>query len=104
MDRETGDATVRALDQIRDEISTHRRLVDSTQLTGGTRLGGGYAERIDKFIADWTVGESGSVAQVLTTFEEELAKLREAVQRSMATYEASDRGGVEHLRRAERAL
>ncbi|OLF04333.1 hypothetical protein BU204_37785 [Actinophytocola xanthii] len=101
MDRETGDATVRALDEIRLRMDSYRRLVVATKSGGGTRLGGGYAEQIDEFNREWTVGDTTSAAQVLATFDAELTKLSEAVRRSMATYEASDLAGVEHLNRAE---
>jgi hypothetical protein len=101
VDYATGDATIRALDEIRDELDTYRRLVTQHRIGPGSRLGGGYGEQIDEFNREWTVGDKGSVAEVLDTFRTELARMREAVQRSMVTYEASDQHGVEHLRRAE---
>jgi len=100
VDPATGDATIRALSSIWDEVEQARRRM----ARGGrqTKLGGGYAQQIDSFNQEWTTGANGSALATLTTFQNELRRLEEAVRRCMATYEHDDAVGAENIRRAGR--
>jgi len=83
----TGTATMQALTAVQEQVDTLRRLASGD---ADTRLGGGYAERIDRFNRDWTVAGDGSAAEVMDRFSEQLGRLREAVALSMAAYQAAD--------------
>lgn len=100
VDPATGDATIRALTSVRDEIEQALRRM----ARGGrqTKLGGGYAQQIDSFNQEWTSGANGSALMMLTDFQSELLRLEEAVRKCMATYERDDAAGAENIRRAGR--
>lgn len=100
VDEAVGAATIQAIDTVRAELDSLRRL---TMMGSRTRLGGGYAELIDRFNVGWTVEGAGSAVEVMTKFGDQLELLREAVARSMETYRSSDESGVRHLGQAEGA-
>lgn len=93
VDPATGDATIRALAEIEDSIEVYRRRLHRTG-TSGSRLGGGYAEEIDRFNNEWTDGGPNSAMDVMTRYVSELRRLKEAVRKSMVTYENSDARGA----------
>lgn len=101
VDQATGAATIQAITAVQEQVDTLRRLASAD---GGTRLGGGYAERVDRFNREWTVAGPGSAVEVMEQFSDQLHRLREAVRQSMAAYEASDASGARHVRRAGDAL
>lgn len=101
VDPATGDATIRALTDVQDEISGYLRK-SSGDAFGGTRLGGGYAEEIDQFIQDWTISGQGSAVEVMTAYVTELDKLKEAVRKCIATYQNSDAAGARLINEAGR--
>ena len=100
VDPATGDATIKALRGIWDEIEqTRRRMARSGRQT---KLGGGYAQQIDSFNEQWTTGADGSALGTLTEFQSELRRLEEAVRKCMVTYEHDDAESAENLGRAGR--
>jgi hypothetical protein len=103
VDPATGDATIRALTDVEDSIELYRRRVNSAGLSG-TRLGGGYAEEIDRFNGDWTMGGPGSAMDVLNAYGTELRRLKEAVRKCMATYEHADADGAAKVTEAGQPL
>jgi hypothetical protein len=101
VDRATGAATIQALAAVQEQVDTLRRLASAE---ADTRLGGGYAQRIDRFNREWTVAGAGSAAEVMERFSEQLGRLKEAVRVSMAAYQASDANGERQVERAGEAL
>jgi hypothetical protein len=101
VDPATGDATIRALTDVQDEISRYLRKASGDSFAG-TRLGGGYAKEIDQFIQDWTISGQGSAVEVMTAYVEELDKLKEAVRKCIATYQHTDAGGAKLINEAGR--
>ncbi|MPZ82023.1 MAG: hypothetical protein GEV28_17175 [Actinophytocola sp.] len=99
VDQATGDATIKALTDIQDEVNRYVRRGGSV-VTVGTRLGGGYAEQIDRFIQDWTSTGANSAVTIMNEYVKELERLKEAVRKSMATYEQADEGGAAHINAA----
>lgn len=97
VDPATGDATIRALTDIQREID--QAVLRTSRGSRSSRLGGGYAEEIDRFNREWTESGEGSADGALRQFQQELLRLEEAVRKSMATYEAADAAGVRHLGR-----
>ncbi|OLF09407.1 hypothetical protein BLA60_19755 [Actinophytocola xinjiangensis] len=90
----TGTATMQALAAVQEQVDTLRRLASGES---ETRLGGGYAERIDRFNRDWTVAGDGSATEVMDRFSEQLGRLREAVALSMVAYQDSDSDAEHHV-------
>jgi hypothetical protein len=101
VDQATGAATIQALTAVQEQVDTLRGLAAAEC---DTRLGGGYAERIDRFNREWTVAGAGSATEVMERFSEQLGRLREAVRLSMAAYQASDASGERQVERAGEAL
>lgn len=99
VDPATGDATLAALTAVEEEISRYRRQGTRYGM-GGTRLGGGYAEQIDRFNGEWTSSGAGSAFEVMDQYVEQLGRLREAVRKSMATYRATDEASEQGITRA----
>jgi len=93
VDPATGAATIQAIHAVKDQVDALRRL--GTQPADG--LGGGYARQVDQFNEEWTVRGSGSAAEVMEQFSEQLDRLVTAVEQSMATYLAADESGARHL-------
>ncbi|GAB3461198.1 hypothetical protein [Actinophytocola sediminis] len=87
VDELTGAATIQAITVVQEQVDTLRQLASAQ---ADTRLGGGYAERIDQFNREWTVAGAGSATEVMDRFSEQLGRLREAVQLSMAAYQSAD--------------
>jgi hypothetical protein len=102
VDPATGDATIRALTDVQDEISRYRRKAVGDSFAG-TRLGGGYAKEIDQFIQDWTISGQGSAVEVMVAYVEELDKVKEAVRKCIATYQNTDAGGAALINEAGQA-
>lgn len=102
VDPATGDATIRALIDVQDEISRCMRKASGDSFAG-TRLGSGYAKEIDQFIQDWSISGQGSAVHVMTAFVAELDKLKEAVRKCIATYQNTDAGGAQLINEAGRA-
>jgi hypothetical protein len=94
----TGSATIQAIDTVREQLGTFRRLAANS--ASATRLGGGYAQLIDQFNREWSVSGDGSATEVMDRFDAELERLRDAVAMSMATYRASDESGERLVREA----
>lgn len=89
VDPATGDATIRALTDVQEEVGRYLRNLTSQGRTG-TRLGGGYAEQIDEFNKGWSTSGPGSAFDVLSEYVGELERLKEAVRASMVTYQNTD--------------
>ncbi|WP_020674349.1 hypothetical protein [Amycolatopsis nigrescens] len=53
-------------------------------------LGGGYAEEIGKFMAEYGVGSRGSAVESLTEFGRELERLKQNIAKALRRYQASD--------------
>lgn len=94
VDEATGAATIQAIRSIQDNLDAYRRL------TGNTQLGGGYAEQIDQFNRAWAVDGEDSAAAIMRRFDDELCRLREAVEKCLATYEATDDSGERRVNQA----
>ena len=101
VDQATGAATIQAITAVQEQVDALRRLASAD---GGTRLGGGYAERVDRFNREWTVAGPGSAAEVMEQFSDQLHRLREAVRQSMAGYRASEDSAIRHVSQAGEAL
>lgn len=101
VDQVTGTATIQAITAVQEQVDTLRRMAS---VDGETRLGGGYAERIDQFNREWTVAGAGSATEAMDTFSERLGQLREAVRLSMAAYQTSENDAVRDVGRAGDAL
>lgn len=97
----TGNATIQAITAVQEQVDALRRMASGD---GETRLGGGYAERIDHFNRGWTVAGPGSATEVMDRFSEQLGRLREAVRQSMSAYRAAESDAVGHVDRAGNAL
>ena len=81
VDPATGDATIRALTDIQDEID--QAVLRTSRGSRSSRLGGGYAEEIDRFNSEWTASGEGSADVALRQFQQELLRLKEAVRKSV---------------------
>lgn len=61
-------------------------------------LGGGYAQEVGAFMAQYGITGPGSAADSLTRFGQELQKLKDNIQKALARYRATDEsasGGVD---------
>jgi hypothetical protein len=89
VDPDTGDATIRALTEVEHSVELYWRRLANT-MASGTRLGGGYAQQIDQFNHEWTASGPDSAMQIMSKYVAELRRLKEAVRKSMATYQHTD--------------
>jgi hypothetical protein len=93
--QDTGDRIMKQLTEVQDRVAEMRN--SGTMVAGRTRLGGGFAEQMSTF--NQRVNEDGG-QNVLVKFAEELELLKNAISKSIASYQTSDTDGRQNINRA----
>jgi hypothetical protein len=88
----TGEAVIRQLTKVQDEVAKMRR--DVMQAAVDPKFGGGYAEQVSRFVQGVAAGQAGSAEEVLDKYWNELEQLKSAVAKSIGTYQATDAGSA----------
>jgi hypothetical protein len=58
-------------------------------------LGGGYADEIGRFMAQYGIGETGSVVGSLTDFGKELEGLKSQIRKALKKYSTQDQAAAD---------
>lgn len=83
------------LSQLQDvvgELVRHAKVLSRT-----VPLGGGYAEEIGQFMAEYGVGDSGSAVKSLTDFGKELEGLKTQIGKALKKYGAQEEAAADDV-------
>jgi hypothetical protein len=100
VDPQTGETTLKFLDDVRELTERMRR--SGVSLAVRTPLGGGFGEEVGEFNERLAAGGAHSFQDVLATFSRELEMLKEAVARSIEAYKNADAAGAATIAAAGR--